>query len=112
MKHMRPLNKKAARIDNYVASRTGDDVVGLQNPPAPQRPHVPMSLDAAEGVLGLEHAGGGPAVDHRGVFPLRHLAGGRFSANRFAILYRIGNAKKPETRSRRIDQFCRDVGPR
>jgi uncharacterized protein YdeI (YjbR/CyaY-like superfamily) len=27
------------------------------------------------------------------------------SANRYAILYRIGVAKKPETRSRRIDQF-------
>jgi uncharacterized protein YdeI (YjbR/CyaY-like superfamily) len=27
------------------------------------------------------------------------------SANRYAILYRIGNAKKPETRTRRIDQF-------
>jgi uncharacterized protein YdeI (YjbR/CyaY-like superfamily) len=27
------------------------------------------------------------------------------SANRYAILYRIGNAKKPETRSRRIDEF-------
>ena len=27
------------------------------------------------------------------------------SANRYAILYRIGNAKKPETRSRRIHQF-------
>ncbi len=27
------------------------------------------------------------------------------SANRYAILYRIGNAKKPETRSRRIDQY-------
>jgi uncharacterized protein YdeI (YjbR/CyaY-like superfamily) len=26
-------------------------------------------------------------------------------ANRYAILYRIGNAKKPETRSRRIGQF-------
>jgi uncharacterized protein YdeI (YjbR/CyaY-like superfamily) len=26
-------------------------------------------------------------------------------ANRYSILYRIGNAKKPETRSRRIDQF-------
>ncbi len=25
--------------------------------------------------------------------------------NRYAILYRLGNAKKPETRSRRIDQF-------
>ncbi len=27
------------------------------------------------------------------------------SANRYAILYRIGNAKKPETRSRRIGHF-------
>lgn len=27
------------------------------------------------------------------------------SANRYAILYRIGNAKKSETRSKRIDQF-------
>jgi uncharacterized protein YdeI (YjbR/CyaY-like superfamily) len=27
------------------------------------------------------------------------------SANRYSILYRIGNAKRPETRSRRIDQF-------
>ena len=27
------------------------------------------------------------------------------SANRYAILYRIGNAKKPETRSRRVSQF-------
>ena len=26
-------------------------------------------------------------------------------ANRYAILYRIASAKKPETRSRRIDQF-------
>ena len=25
--------------------------------------------------------------------------------NRYAILYRIGNAKKSETRARRIDQF-------
>jgi len=71
MRHMRPLNKKAARIENYVASRTGDDVasrsdedvVGLQNPPAPQRPHVPMAcslmftpgweVDAAGGTAGL-----------------------------------------------------------
>jgi len=30
---------------------------------------------------------------------------GLTSANRYAILYRVGNAKKPETRSRRIGQF-------
>ena len=29
------------------------------------------------------------------------------NANRYAILYRIGNAKEPETRSRRIDQFVK-----
>ena len=29
------------------------------------------------------------------------------SANRYAILYRLANAKKPETRSRRIDQFVK-----
>jgi hypothetical protein len=60
---MRPLNRKAARIGNHVASRTDDDVVGLQNPPAPQRPHVPMAcslmftpgweVDAAGGTAGL-----------------------------------------------------------
>ena len=27
------------------------------------------------------------------------------SANRYAVLYRIGDAKKPETRARRIEQF-------
>ena len=33
MRHMPPLNKKAARIDNYVVSRKDDDVVALQSPP-------------------------------------------------------------------------------
>jgi uncharacterized protein YdeI (YjbR/CyaY-like superfamily) len=27
------------------------------------------------------------------------------SQNRYAVLYRIGNAKKAETRAKRIDQF-------
>jgi hypothetical protein len=60
MKHMRPLNKKAARI---VATHSGD-VVALQNPPAPQaRPHIPMAcslmftpgweVDSAGGTAGL-----------------------------------------------------------
>jgi len=31
-------------------------------------------------------------------------------ANRYAILYRIGTAKKPETRSRRIDQLVEMLG--
>jgi hypothetical protein len=43
MKHMRPLNKKAARIDDFVVSRT-EDVVAMQDRPSntPPRPHVPM----------------------------------------------------------------------
>jgi uncharacterized protein YdeI (YjbR/CyaY-like superfamily) len=32
------------------------------------------------------------------------------SANRYAILYRIHDAKKPETRTRRIDQFVQMLG--
>ena len=44
MKHMQPLNRKAQRIDEYVAARA-EDVVALQNPSnrqapaAPARPH-------------------------------------------------------------------------
>ena len=64
MKHMRALNKKAGRIDEYVASRT-EDVVAMQDRPSnqPQRPHVPMGcalmftpgweVDAAGGTAGL-----------------------------------------------------------
>jgi len=65
MRHMRPLNQKAARIDDHVASRT-EDVAALQNPPGgnqAQRPHVPMGcalmftpgweVDAAGGTAGL-----------------------------------------------------------
>jgi hypothetical protein len=42
MKHMRALNKKAGRIEEYVASQT-EDVVAMQDRPSsqPQRPHVP-----------------------------------------------------------------------
>jgi hypothetical protein len=76
MKHMRPLNKKAGRIDDFIvartehASRTEDvspteDVVAMQDRPSntPQRPHVPMGcalmftpgweVDAAGGTAGL-----------------------------------------------------------
>jgi Quinohemoprotein amine dehydrogenase, gamma subunit len=63
MKHLRPLNKKAKRIDDFVAAREGD-VVGLQNPSAPPpKPHIPMGcslmfspgweVDAAGGTAGL-----------------------------------------------------------
>ena len=67
MRHMRPLNKKAARIDDYVSARTDDClvvVVLLQDrPAAQQRPHVPMGcalmfspgweVDSAGGTAGL-----------------------------------------------------------
>jgi hypothetical protein len=42
MKHMRALNKKAGRIDDYVASRT-EDVVGHAGPPV--RPAAPPRSD-------------------------------------------------------------------
>jgi hypothetical protein len=63
VKHLRPLNQKARRIDNHVTSLTGD-VVALQNSqPAQPRPHIPMGcslmfspgweVDAAGGTAGL-----------------------------------------------------------
>jgi len=65
MRHLRPLNKKAQRIDDMVAARD-QDVVALQNPSNPQapaRPHVPMGcslmfspgweVDSAGGTAGL-----------------------------------------------------------
>jgi hypothetical protein len=64
MKHLRPINKKARRIDEHAAS-LADDVVALQNqPPAPpRRPHVPMGcalsfspgweVDSSGGTAGL-----------------------------------------------------------
>jgi Quinohemoprotein amine dehydrogenase, gamma subunit len=74
MKHMRALNRKARRIEEAVVAeiqqRAGGnstteegDVVALQNPPAPVRPHVPMGcslafspgweVDSAGGTAGL-----------------------------------------------------------
>jgi Quinohemoprotein amine dehydrogenase, gamma subunit len=68
MRHMRPLNKKAARIDEAVgqalspANQIEADVIALQDRP-PARPHVPMGcsimftpgweVDAAGGTAGL-----------------------------------------------------------
>ena len=76
MKHMRALNRKARRIEEQVTAATlaGEkiasgtesskgDVVAMQNPPAPVRPHVPMGcslafspgweVDSAGGTAGL-----------------------------------------------------------
>jgi hypothetical protein len=67
MKHLRALNKKARRIDEQIAASNEvvveGDVIGMQNPPAPPRPHVPMGcslafspgweVDSAGGTAGL-----------------------------------------------------------
>ena len=66
MKHMRPLNRKARRIDEQITA-AAEDVVALQNqnpsPPRTQRPHVPMGcalsfspgweVDSSGGTAGL-----------------------------------------------------------
>jgi hypothetical protein len=62
MRHMRPLNKKAARIGDHVASQMGD-VTALQDHSSSQRPHVPMGcalmftpgweVDSSGGASGL-----------------------------------------------------------
>ena len=63
MKHLKPVNRKARRIDQYVRAME-DDVTALQSPPAPPaRPHVPMGctlsfspgweVDSAGGTAGL-----------------------------------------------------------
>jgi hypothetical protein len=61
LKHLKPINKKARRIDELVTSMEAD-VVALQNG-VQQRPHVPMGcalafspgweVDAAGGTAGL-----------------------------------------------------------
>lgn len=65
MKHLRPANRKARRVDEQVNALKEDVVAMQQNPavPAPQRPHVPMGcalafspgweVDASGGTAGL-----------------------------------------------------------
>jgi hypothetical protein len=65
MKHLRPANRKARRVDDHV-NALKEDVVAMQQggpPPAAQRPHVPMGcalafspgweVDSAGGTAGL-----------------------------------------------------------
>ena len=67
MKHLRPINRKAARLEDQVAHSPVDDVLGLQEDgvaggPA-QKPHIPTGcslaffpgweVDAAGGTAGL-----------------------------------------------------------
>ena len=65
MKHLRPANRKARRVDEHVTSLTEDVVAMQQNPASPpaQRPHVPMGcalafspgweVDSSGGTAGL-----------------------------------------------------------
>ena len=72
MKHLRPANKKARRIDQIALARgvekdppndAANDVVALQGQAPPARPHVPMGctlafspgweVDSAGGTAGL-----------------------------------------------------------
>jgi hypothetical protein len=65
MKHLRPANRKARRVDEQVTALTEDVVAMQQNPAAPpqQRPHVPMGcalafspgweVDSSGGTAGL-----------------------------------------------------------
>src|SRR5438046_9914371 len=62
MKHLRAINRKAHRVEEYVAATYGD-VVALQQGPTPPRPHYPMGcalvfspgweVDSAGGTAGL-----------------------------------------------------------
>ena len=65
MRHLKPINRKARRIDDQVSAIT-DDVVALQNnnnQQPQQRPHIPMGcalafspgweVDSAGGTAGL-----------------------------------------------------------
>jgi hypothetical protein len=63
MKHLRPINQKAVRIDEFAASEYGD-VFALQGgQPPQQRPHIPLGcslvfspgweVDSAGGTAGL-----------------------------------------------------------
>ena len=62
MKHLRAINRKAHRVEEYVAATYGD-VVALQQGPTPPRPHYPMGcslvfspgweVDSSGGTAGL-----------------------------------------------------------
>lgn len=61
MKHLRPLNLKARRIDELVSSLSAKDVVALQQPAQQQRPHVPMGCTLSFSPGWEVDAGGGTA---------------------------------------------------
>jgi Quinohemoprotein amine dehydrogenase, gamma subunit len=62
MKHLRAVNRKAVKIDEFLAAEYGD-VFALQQAPQPPRPHIPLGcslifspgweVDSAGGTAGL-----------------------------------------------------------
>ena len=42
MKHLKPINRKAARVDRAVARREEDVVALQQEPPQQPAPHIPL----------------------------------------------------------------------
>lgn len=61
MKHLRPINQKAERIDQ-AASMTQEDVVALQQQPDPKpKPHIPMGCTLSFSPGWEVDAGGGTA---------------------------------------------------
>ena len=62
MKHMKAINRKARRVEEFIASEYGDVHALAQGPP-PQRPHFPLGCslvfspgwetDSAGGTAGL-----------------------------------------------------------
>ena len=62
MKHLRPINQKARRIDAAVVAATEGDVVALQQSPGGNaRPHVPMGCTLSFSPGWEVDAGGGTA---------------------------------------------------
>jgi len=63
MKHMKAINRKARRVEEFIASEYGDVHALAQQGPPPQRPHFPMGCslvfspgwetDSAGGTAGL-----------------------------------------------------------
>ena len=65
MRHLKAINRKARRVDEFIASEYGDvhALAGQQGPPQPPRPHYPLGCslvfspgwetDSAGGTAGL-----------------------------------------------------------
>jgi hypothetical protein len=63
MKHLKAVNRKARRVDEFIASEYGDVKALQQPPPQPPRPHYPLGCslvfspgwetDSAGGTAGL-----------------------------------------------------------